>query len=511
MYELEDIGDESVGLHGTKDPAVLLRKLLTTGRPNLPAAAPKLSDYQKTSTVRDLINVVSVVGTNRDSYFQSLGAVRESYIVKLILSTLAEDILANSSSRIRIDVNSKNAAYKRDIEELFETFGVHHIVGDIVEDLIFWGEHSLYTPVESGVGIVDIQDLYQPGQVIGIYQGTLPRAFYVRDSRGDYHFESNKNITHFVNNSQKIRLSFTPQTNSYSGSMFFGSYHEVIKELGSPVIRVGRSAIWPALDKIKELITRERILMLQEVIGLSRPQLVSVSLPPSTTDDEIITICKRYESYLNNVVKIGSGEDPLAMLDKIAETASRVKVVPGFTDKGDINKLQINEDLGTSPEDREVIVSLRQEVLECAGIPPELVFGQGEDSVRSSLKRYSRYGRKVKNFQYAISRALTMLSVKHLAYKYQNFEISESDIEITMYNPTNIDELDDLEGSELVLSNVNSIIDTVSKYSEALAVLQETEGVDASALRKVIGQILKDAGSRVADVFLTEEEREKDE
>ena len=108
-----------------------------------------------------------------------------------------------------------------------------------------------------------------------------------------------------------------------------------------------------------------------------------------------------------------------------------------------------------------------------------------------------------------IQGGLKQICLNHLANKYNDSEIAIDDIVIDLHSDTNVDEIDNLESVELIMSGLNAVInlfDTMSR-SPALGVNSDEEGnpapiVDRDQFFKYIKSTLKSVGFRASDSLL---------
>lgn len=477
---------------------------------DIPDFAPRfgtLSTSRNQAQLEQALSKLTTVSQDRDSYYRDLELVRDHYLVRLVVDVIAEDIFVDTPEGYKIDVEcTTNSQYDKELKNLFDELSIPELVGNIAHDLIFHGEYSFYVENEGeDKGITKIKDSFEAGQILGIYNSDVPVAFYARDSKKNYTLVPNKNIFHIVCDPRKIALKIDNYRTTLN-SPDLKNY---------PKVRVGRSVIHSALSKLKELMTKEFIDMMLDLAAVTRPTIVGISLPDSVGPKEIVEITRKYEKMLNeNGMGAFDSKDPLKAVTAMMEKGVRIRVLPEFSNKGSISKMEINDQLKSDPSSKEDIRELRNTILATIGVPDELIFGDSE-SKRSTLKRYVRYAKKIKAFQRSIARALSILCVNHISTKYNDSDFNESDVVVSIYNPTNLEELDDLEGTEMAIQNASSVIRLLEDYTRQMMNLKEIdpEGktFDTTELTAYIKKLLKNAGSMAHSILVDPEENQSNE
>lgn len=409
--------------------------------------APDLSLYQNESDYyQQILNGFLNIRQDRDSIYKEIEQFRNYYFVTLALDVICDDVLTDSNTGSVIDVSSDIPELDKELKRFMEEFDVVNLIEDILPEMLLYGEYALGTTVESGKGIIEIVDSVTPSDFVALYDSQLPRAFWIRDA-DSFKVAPVRDFAHFCINSRKLRVD---------------SAQRAPKDLKmrSPFYRIGRSVIWSGIDKLKELMLLEKVSAANSVSSLTRPNIIGLSLPNSTAPNELVDITKRYENMLNansrQQTSAGmQGANPMDKLSGMIQDSSRVKVVPIFSDKGQLDKVDLNQ--GDKSMDLLPLIRDYREVAATAlGIPSELLFGEVGNR-RAALKQYARYSRKITTIQRAITRGLQQLCLNHLVNKFQDTRIRLSDVKVDMRSNLSVDELSNLEGIELQLSSINEL------------------------------------------------------
>lgn len=205
-------------------------------------------------------------------------------------------------------------------------------------------------------------------------------------------------------------------------------------------IRVGKSQIYGAISKLKELELLEALVPATKLSKLSNGSLVGVKVPAGYDISKALEAAKQVEGLINKKI----GVDPILQeitVENIMATAGRLKAVPIFGETGTLQKLDYKQD---EPDDLLASVTdIRKTVLTSAGIPYGLIYG-GEENRGEILKKYARYLRKLRSIQKALEEGLRQIIYIHLSNK--GYEFTGEDIKIEFYNKLiEIDNLDKLE------------------------------------------------------------------
>lgn len=490
--------DESSSKDYTKEETDKVKQVLL----GLNYQKVNLADYQNSSKLSNLISSLFQIRETREAYFATLNQIRNFYFVQLVLDVLTDDVMIEDRfTGMVIDVsvkttNKNSKKYTEDLVSLFSDFHISDTIQDILGDCLLYGEYSLKTNATHGTGITSIQDNVPAGDVIALYDGVSPKIFFRKDvvnGKSSLVPQNLSEYAHFCMNDRRIKIQ----------DKIFEDNLEVFK---SPIFRIGRSVFYSALDKILELMMLEKAATANTFAGLIQSNIVSVNMPSSMDVEDMIKITKKYESLLNNIKSFDFTD--LNKIDTLISESLNIKVIPNFSEKGQLDKVNL-ADLQSKGDLIPQINDMRTTISQTLGIPPELLFGDGSQSRRSALKQYVRYSRKIKSIHYMIQGGLKQICLNHLANKYNDSEIAIDDIVIDLHSDTNVDEIDNLESVELIMSGLNAVInlfDTMSR-SPALGGNSDEEGnpapiVDRDQFFKYIKSTLKSVGFRASDSLL---------
>lgn len=477
-----------------------------------------IGDYQKTEYVYEqVLSQISRVSQDRVTYFKLLSEFERYWFVLAATDILSDMIMKDNGSDVLITIELENEEYKKDLEDLFDNMSIPEMISDILPDLILYGEYAYKLKSEDGQGITSIDDPYVSGEISAMYRGGNPIAYYrlpqVRALRTGQQAGVNNvmsgvkevpynSIMYFqLSSSKKVKLNLD---------------EEARKVVHSPQMKVGMSFFWPAIEQLQLLKFREVAEAAKDLSNLTRPTLVGVSVPSTDSGKKSAQFCQKFEKLLNSGVqdptlKLSGSDGLITGLSRVM--AGRYKCLPQFASgKGNANKLdlenQIRDD-GVSKEKIEKNIDLICTIL---GIPPEQLRNQERDK-KENFKMYARLAKKVKSIQRSIVRTLKILAVHHLSVKYQDPNVSESDIDIILNSATSIEDVDDAESLGYVIDNVKNILDLADSIRQSGVIPlpgMDEEGnelplpsvLDPEDLYKYLDSEFKSIGSKAGAIFI---------
>ena len=184
-------------------------------------------------------------------------------------------------------------------------------------------------------------------------------------------------------------------------------------------IRIGRSVIYPALNKLKSLQILNMAKIAKAVKRVLMPTIFSIGVPSNASPTEVNAAVAQYEKSINNFA-LGMRQNQDLSFAEVFQMAARIKMIPQFTDgKGQMQNLQVNQDNEADSIDKQE-QGERADVALTLGFPihyfvrnPDV---QAQDKL-TTLKAHSRYTRKGVSLQESVQegvRDLIMLHFKHL-------------------------------------------------------------------------------------------------
>lgn len=449
-----------------------------------------------------LLAAYGKVNADRDSYEKSYEEVKNFYITDALLSTFSDDALTpDVTSGEIVELYSTDKKIDDLLKELQEVVDIDQLVNDIIFDLLAYGEYSLRVILHEDVtkGIKKIVDDVDQKSILALYDSGLPANFLVR-SKNSIRLVSPSNYIHFTLGKHKIRLHLDQY---FRGSNENSTVKSIVENIPT-YIRVGRPLFYGVISKIKELMLLESMIPTEVFNSIVSGSLVQLRLPASMTPRDGFDACREFENLLNSKVGVDRSRGEVSISD-IVSVAGKIKVIPSFGDKGDLNRLN-DIKANTSIEDiSRSIKDIRETITTSIGFPSELLYG-GDMTKGELLKRYARYLRRLKSIQTSIANGLKQMAYVHVVNK--GIDLAQNDVNIRFRNEiVNIDELDKLEFFDAIIS----ISDRYNTFINALAASEELKpNIDKNKFFNELKKQLKLLGAS-GDIINVEDEAVSDE
>lgn len=457
MVENENILDESY-LDTKNFPDSILRanaQVLTTSfqSPEIPMSMSYM-DRQK------LLDTLSgVVGTRKD-LIRSYDSVRMVDIVQTILSVIINDSFYCIDDNDEIfsvvydEGSEKESNTQKKVNDIISDFivkfSIQPLIQNIMEDFLLYGEYPLRVIISRNrKGIIDIREDIDPITTIGVYKINEPLFFLERNpsAHTGYTIRSPKEIVHFNLSPTKIRIK------SYDG------FHR--EKIIPEYVRIGKSVIYPALQKIKQLQTIEWSSIITDLKKAIAPILVSVSVPQNSQAEDVTEIIKKYEQHLQEVYR-GMPDLENPTIGDMLSSVANFRVIPNFTDgKGSIQTL----DMMSGQQDIDMRIDRQRfSIAMSVGMPPYYVVpgqeGNGLASKTEMLKIHTRYSRMLSSIQNAVRDGIRRLVCLHVINK--GICIDPKLVKVKFKNIINVEHLDKMEYAVASAQTINDVWNTLS-------------------------------------------------
>lgn len=470
-------------------------------------------------------NIQSIVST-REYYYNELQAYRNNYIVNGIYDIICSDVLVEngSSDFVTIQVD-KYPQVQKELEDMFARLNLPSVVASILPELLHYGSYHLRPVLKAGRGIVDIVDNLEPKSVIAITDSknsplmyfisnmpTQSRVFDGVSTNGSYQaqqfFGSGKQQFEYLSTRELISfhtdLTFTKlsmptrlvqQMKAKSPAPFKKIFPSSMK------LRTSQSIIWPAIDKLKEVLLLDKLSVYRDIGSILTPTLVGVPVPNSYDPKQLIDIVKQYDALLNSsVTKLNNTQSLELTLQELAS----VKVIPVVGDRSTPTPIDVGRNAPVSNMD--AINDSLGRLLNSLGIPKELFDGSADS--KSNLKTNIRYAKKIKRLQKNIIRTLTLLCLLHISQRFPNLNVKYTDINIQLKNNVNVDELENMESQDLLVASVRSAKDLISDMAEVIE--KSDYEIDHNIIVEHVRDSFASLGSKYAAAFKKKQPKPSD-
>lgn len=444
---------------------------------------------------------------SRLKIIQAVDAVSNFYLVDVMVEQMTEDALSPEigSNEILQLKYPKDPKIEKELQRLERRLDLDQRLLDITPDMIRYGEYVLKTEIDAGEetqvkndlgngelitkkskakGLVALKDTVEQGMIVGLTQDGDQAGYLGIDERGAIVRYENADFVKFTFGGTRVRVRLADQI-PWARTENIKKFLETLPQY----VRVGRSAIFKFIPKIKELELLEKLVPATKLSKLANVNIVGLSVPDQYDVDKGLAAAKRVENLINNKVGIDSQLKEITV-ESIVAIAGRTKVVPTFGDKGSLQKLDYRideaDDMASSADD------LRKLICDSIGIPYELIYkSEGDANKGEILKRYARYLRRLKNIQRSLAEGVKQICAIHLANIGMDFR--EEDIVVEFKNKLiEIDNLDKLEHADVTISFLTNIDEFFRKMMEPESPFKRL--VDPTAVAEYFNRQLRTIG-----------------
>lgn len=460
-----------------------------------------------------LLSQLTQVSQHRVSYFSTLKRYRKNYLASSIYSIILNDLFVEGGHDGFISIEMEDEAAQTEIKELFERLGMEEILESITPDLLHFGTYAM-KPVMDETGIVRLEDIYHPSQILPITSADGTPLFY---------FHSNQDITDQGPNQQLRRApSYKYKTLSEVVTFNIGMSNQKV-DLGENVyrqlrrksaeqgktlpdtllMRVGKSIIWDSIDKLQEVTILDKSSTIRAISDILRPRAVGIPVPATYDLTKVKDLAESYSDLMNNPLE---GLATLDSLESLVRSSSAIKVLPVAGNGQTVAPINF-VDNNSGPTVDEINDQIKK-LLVSVGIPIELWFGTGSGKDDRAGRSMVRYAKIIKRINKGLSRTMKHLALLHLSVKFPSKTFTESDVQIKFSSNLNADELDNLESIDLATASIDSItrlMDTLANASEGSNYV-----IDRNKIMSGAKDLLSRLGTNFADVIVRVADEKED-
>jgi len=385
---------------------------------------------------------------------KEIDRVKSNYLVDTIVHQMSEDALTPEIGTDEIlEIKSQNKAIVDAVSRLEEVIDLDQLAKNIASEVVLYGEYTLKTEINNNKasgdsGITDLLDVVDQGSVVPLMKNGKKQGYLVQSLDGTKISRvPNATYVKFILGGSRVRVE-----NEVAGaSVNNKKVQEAIDKLPK-FIRVGRSMIYPLIEKIKELELLEKLVPATKLSKMSGATLIGLTVPNNQEIEVAMTATRKIEGLINKKLNVDPVSKELTVEDILA-TTGRLKVVPLFGDKGTLEKLDFKSD---EPDDLlGSVKDIREVICDSIGIPYGLLYTSEENKV-DATRKHSRYLNRLKNIQRCISDGMKQLVYIHLVNSGITFKREE--VEVVFRNTLpNLDNLDRLEQADITVSALDNI------------------------------------------------------
>lgn len=471
------------------------------------------------SLVSHMTTTLTASVQSRESYFNELANYRNTWLTNGIYDIIQNDVFVDNGSTEYITVKiDKYPEVEEEINKMFAKLNIANLVMSIFPDLLHNGTYYLRPVIKSGVGIVDFVDDLEPKAVIGISDSkNNPLMYFVANSlnnrsansldgsglQTNNYLNNSKTAYEYLNITELVQFSLDLSYAKLNlpdkvGRQLKSKTPDLAKRLLPQTLKIktSQSFVWPVIDKLKETLLLDKLSVYRDIGSILTPNLVGIPVPDAYDPVQLIEIVKKYDELLNsNTVKLSNTQN----IELTMRELSTVKVVPIVGDRSTPTSLDIGRSAPISS--MEALNDSLARLLNSLGVPKELFDGQMDS--KSNVKTNVRYAKKIKRIQKNISRTLVFLCLLHISEKYPGLNVLAEDINIQLRNNTNIDELENMESQDLVVSSITSVKNMLVDLEEI--VVGSSYEVNRDEFIEAIAGSFASLGSKYSNVFKKKE------
>ena len=146
---------------------------------------------------------------------------------------------------------------------------------------------------------------------------------------------------------------------------------------------------------------------------------------------------------------------------------AKVQLIPIIGDRATPEAIQFGRQVGESTSNMETYQEVLSRFLTTIGIPPE--YFNNEKEPKENLKTAIRYAKKIKRIAKNLIRPLEHLALLHISEKFPDKNITADQIRIQLRNNQNVDELQNLETQDLVISSIDNMRNLIESSEEIVS------------------------------------------
>jgi len=392
-----------------------------------------------------------------DKHFKEIDEIKDFYLSEMMISRIIDDALNPIGSdedifkvTIKNDDGSINEIATNEIRNFVKDFNIEKIITDIAPDILAYGPHYLRLDVntlesdKTLKGIINIHDDVDPKNIIPvwrdsriIYYNVIKDGKILREPAHKYAFFG------FSNSRKKVKIELNDEDVIY--------------------FRTAEGLLQPVLQNLKILYLLEGLVYINLIKKSSKQNIIGVGVPDSIKPEEAIQVAKTYEKMVNksiNSIEINF-EEIKETLEQILKHSSNIKVIPNWSDKGQIEKVDFAtfEDLDDLFEK---IQDTRNVILQTNGFPPSIF--ENEISRMDLIQNSVRYSKKLKTFQGSIKNSLSQMFLNHLIN--MGYDINMKNIEIQFLNVVNMNDIEKIEFLNMTLDMMDNVKSFIQDFAD---------------------------------------------
>lgn len=425
-----------------------------------------------------LYEKITKVSREKEKIIKDIEEVRNMDVVQAILDFFIDDAMAKdfaSKKILSIEIKGEKKDKRTAALKFFnKKYDLEAITLNIVEDLLLFGEQFLSIETKEKEGVVGVHDTLDLDKVIPVYENMVLTDIWVLEET-KWVKKKKDSVVPFILSPRRVKIKL-PKDIFKEKSVLKDKFGKGF------TVRWGRSLIYPALEKLKNLKFLENADFAETTKNLLRPEILGVTVPQATDLDDTFEIVKKYESMVNDTTNLDLDYKTLAF-QTLQSKVGKLKILPIFagTDKGRLERIELKNE---STYNQEKLNDIRKMIALSVGLPPSLLFGEDlYESKTQMLKQFSRYVRKLTMVQEAMASGIKDLVFAHFVAKGMD-KVKRSDIEVKFATLLDVEQLDRIEFIQAVVSTMSDFVSFLATFSEEGAPPVE---IDFDVVTQILG------------------------
>lgn len=436
--------------------------------------------------------------TDLKKIIESVDDIKDFYMSKLIVNRIIDDAInpsADSENLFTVNIvddeDNTNEKLTRISNKFKKEFNIEKLITDISPDIVSYGFHYIRLDVnakdEGAKGIINIHDDVTPEKIIPIFRDNQVAYFNRIQNDGTIVKEPAYKYV-FFNYSQRRKKVQTH-----------------LNDTDAVYFRLGEGVLHPVLSQLKNLFLLEGVSYINILKQTVKQPILTVSVPDKTKPEEAVKIAQTYEKLINknlNSMDIDFNNVNKTLND-VLTSAGKVKVLPGWGDKGAVEKTEFGDRTDYDSNLKDKIQDLRTTILQTEGMSQQIL-ETGMTRV-DNIQQSVRYAKKIKTFQNSLVRSIKQIFLIHL--QNNGYNLTHENIKISINGVVNLHDLEKIEYLNMsleLMDNVNSFISDVRDASDT-SHTKIKEDVLAKFYNKTFNKILGE------DIFYNDKDKKQNE
>jgi len=438
----------------------------------------------------------SAMASNRylGTYYMRMEEIKDYEISELTntVVTIFRDYIINyfnnESDIVILDPSLKSVQDK--INKIYKQLNIVSELKNHLQDIIYHGSYCFkidWDPVRS---TYTKYELYNPYNVVSVYKKGKLHCHLVASKDGRILEVAPHSIVRFG----------TPNLyliNDMNSEYWMDESKDTLVRTFD--LAAGYPLYYNVANKVKEYLLKDDVVSLLSIKDLIQPLLLLIRVDKTTSPDEANRLALNTENLINKYSDISSILSAnFSINDLIDSLINNIRVLPDYNSGlGSMESIDLSKISSKISEIRGDQDNIKESILTSLGIPRALF--TGDVTKWEAIKSSQRLNSKVNNFINNIKDGLKETTASFY-YLLTGKQISLEDIDIALFNKTDVDYNIAISSSEIInnlIQSINTILDTVQNF------VKSNELIDGQKYCEYVFNQLKVIDSGISD-FISE-------